>query len=126
MSVIFSCELIFKENMRQLTLSELNHYSYNAIIIPKIIKYYPSLILRTYKSLKSKYHVGQFSSVTQSRRTLCDPMDCNTLGFPVHPRHLEPTQTHVFRVADAIQPSHSLSSPSPPAFSFSQDQRLFQ
>ena len=50
--------------MRQLTLCELNHYSYNAIIIPKIIKYYPSLILRTYKSLKSKYPHGQFSSVT--------------------------------------------------------------
>ena len=65
-------------------------------------------------------------SSVQSRRTLCDPMDCSTLGFPVHPQHLEPTQTHARQVADAIQPSHSLSSLSPPAFSFSQDQRLFQ
>ena len=79
-SVILSCELIFKENMRKLALCELNHYNYNAIIIPKIIKYYPFLILRTYKSLKSKHLHGQFSSVAQSCWTLCDPLDCNTPG----------------------------------------------
>ena len=66
--------------MRKLALCELNHYNYNAIIIPKIIKYYPSLILRTYKSLKSKHLHGQFSSVAQSCWTLCDPLDCNTPG----------------------------------------------
>ena len=67
-----------------------------------------------------------FSSVAQSCPTLCDPIDYSTSGFPVHHRLLELAQTHVHWVGDAIQPSHSLSSPSPPAFSLSQHQRLFQ
>ena len=58
----------------------------------------------------------QFSSVAQSCLTLCDPMDCSTPGLPVHHQLPEFTQTHVHRVSDAIQPSHSLSSPSPPPF----------
>ena len=57
----------------------------------------------------------QFSSVAQSCPTLCDPMNCSTPGLPVHLQLLESTQTHVHRVSDAIQPSHPLSSPSPPA-----------
>ena len=57
----------------------------------------------------------QFSSVAQSRPTLYDPMDCSTPGLPVHHQLLELTQTHVHRVSDAIQPSHHLSSPSPPS-----------
>ena len=57
---------------------------------------------------------------TQSCLTLCDPMDCRTPGLPVHHQLLELTQTHVQRVSDAIQPSHPLLSPSPPAFSLSQ------
>ena len=56
----------------------------------------------------------QFSSVTQSCPTLCDPIDCSTPGFPVHHPLLELAQTHVHWVSDAIQPSHSLLSPSPP------------
>ena len=64
----------------------------------------------------------QFSSVTQSCLTLCDPMDCSTPGFPVHHQLSELTQTHVHEVGDAIQPSHPLSSPSPPTFSLSQQQ----
>ena len=67
-----------------------------------------------------------FSSVTQSCPTLCDPMDCNTLGLPVYHQLPEFTQTHVHWVGDAIQPSHPLSSPSPPAFDLSQRQGLFQ
>ena len=59
----------------------------------------------------------QFSSVAQSCPTLCDPMDCSTPGLPVHHQLLEFTQTHVHWVSDAIQPSHPLSSPSPPALS---------
>ena len=55
----------------------------------------------------------QFCSVTQSCPTLCDPMNCSTPGLPVHHHLWELTQTHV-RVGDAIQPSHALSSPSPP------------
>ena len=68
----------------------------------------------------------QFSSVTQSCPALCDPMDCSTLGLPVHHQLPEFTQTHVHWVGDAIQSSNPLSSPSPPAFNFSQHQGLFQ
>ena len=64
----------------------------------------------------------QFSSVTQSCMTLCDPMDCSMPGLPVHHQLPELTQTHVHWVSDAIQPSHPLSSPSSPAFNLSQHQ----
>ena len=64
----------------------------------------------------------QFSSVAQSCPTLCDPMNCSTPGLPVHRRLQEFTQTHVHLVSDAIQSSHPLSSPSPPAFNLSQHQ----
>ena len=68
----------------------------------------------------------KFSSVAQSCLTLCDPMDRSTPGFPVHHKLPELAQTHVHRVGDAIQPSHPLSPPSPPAFNISQHQGLFQ
>ena len=58
----------------------------------------------------------EFSSVTQLCLTLYIPMDCSMPGFPVHHQFLDPAQTHVHRVGDAIQPSHPLSSPSFPAF----------
>ena len=57
----------------------------------------------------------QFSSVTQSRPALCEPMNHSTPGLPVHHQLPEFTQTHIHWVGDAIQPSHPLSSPSPPA-----------
>ena len=75
-----------------------------------------------WKALDALFH--QFSSVTQSCLTLCHPMDCSTPGFPVPHQLPELAQTHVHRVGDAIQPSHRLSSPSPPAFSLSQHQGL--
>src|SRR5574340_127548 len=62
------------------------------------------------------------SEVTQSCPTLSDPMNCSTPGLPVHHHLPEFTQTHVHRVGDAIQPSHPLSSPSPPAPNPSQHQ----
>ena len=68
----------------------------------------------------------EFSSVTQSCPTLCDPINCSTPGLPVHHQLLEFTQTHVLRVDDAIQPSDSLPSPSLPAPNPSQHQRIFQ
>jgi len=68
----------------------------------------------------------QFSSVTQSCLTLCDPMNLSTPGLPVHHQLPEFTQTHIHRVSDAIQPSHPLSSPSLPAPNPSQHQSLFQ
>ena len=58
--------------------------------------------------------------------TLCNPMDCSMLGFPVHHQLPELAQTHVYQVSDAIQPSHPLSSPSPPTFNLSQHQGLFK
>ena len=61
----------------------------------------------------------QFSSVAQSCLTLCDPTDCSMPGFLVHHQLQELTQTHVHWAGDAIQPSHPLSSPSPPAFNLS-------
>ena len=67
---------------------------------------------------------SSFSSVAQSCPTLCDPMNCSTPGLPVHHQLPEFTQTHVHRVGDAIQPSHSLSSPSPPAPNPSQQSTL--
>ena len=74
----------------------------------------------------SRLHIGQFSSVAQSRPTLCDPMNHSTPGLPNHHQLPELTQTHVHRVGDAIQPSHPLLSPSSPAPNPSQHQGLFQ
>ena len=67
----------------------------------------------------------QFSSVAQSGPTLCDPMNRSTPGLPVHHQLPVFTQTHVHRAGDTIQPSHPLSSPSPPAPNPSQHQGLF-
>ena len=80
------------------------------------------------QSLESAYRgisSVQISSVAKSCPTLCNPMNRSTPGLPVHHQLPEFTQTHV-RVSDAIQPSHPLSSPSPPAFNLSQDQVLFK
>ena len=73
------------------------------------------LIKIVFSSVQSLIHVW-----------LCDPMDCRMPGFPVHHQLLELAQTHVHWVSDAIQPSHPLSSPSPPAFNLSQHQDLFK
>ena len=71
-------------------------------------------------------HSVQFSSVIQLCPTLCDPMNRSMPGLPVHHQPPESTQTHVHRVDDAIQPSHPLLCPSPPALNLSQHQGLFQ
>ena len=73
----------------------------------------------TFKVTRTFYH---FSSVAKSYLTLCSPMDCSTPGFPVLHHLLEFAQIHVHWVSDSIQPSHPLSSPSPPAFNLSQHQ----
>ena len=75
-------------------------------------------------AVKSNIASVQFSSVTQSCPTLCDPMNRSTPGLPVHHQLPEFTQTHVHGVGDAIQPSHPLSSPSPPALNTSQHSRF--
>ena len=74
----------------------------------------------------NKFSWHQIRSVAQSCPTLCDPMNRSTPGLPVHHQLPEFTQTYVHRVSDAIQPSHPLSSPSPPAPNPSQHQSLFQ
>ena len=95
-------------------------------VLPKLI-YKFSII-----SVKSQLHFFldidkiKFNSVTQSCRTLCDPMNCSMPGLPVHHQLTEFTQIHVHSVSDAIQPSHPLSSPSPPGPNSSQHQGLFQ
>ena len=68
----------------------------------------------------------QMFSVQFSRSVVSNPMDCSTPGLPVHHQLLELAQTHVHWISDAIQPSHPLSSPSPPVFDLSQHQGLFQ
>ena len=83
-----------------------------------------------------KYHYRKFqtslyvkitlvSSVTQLCPTAYNALDCSMPGFSVHHLFWEPTQTHVHRVGDAVQPSHPLSSPSPSTFNLSQHQGLF-
>ena len=87
-------------------------------------------IIQSEVSQKEKHQYStnsvQFSSVAQSCPTLCDPMNRSTPDLPVHHHLPELTQTHVHRVGDTIQPSHPLSSPSPPAPNPSQHQSLFQ
>ena len=65
-------------------------------------------------------------SVTKLCLTRCNPKDCSMPGFPVPHHHSEFAQVHVHWISDAIQPSHSLSPLSPPAFNLSQHQSLFQ
>ena len=77
-------------------------------------------------SLSKDSGSDQLSPITQSCLTLCDPMNRSTPGLPVHHQLPESTQTHVHRVSDAIQPSHPLSSPSPPAPKPSQHHGVFQ
>ena len=83
-------------------------------------------LLGQVEDLNSQFSSVQFSSVAQSCPTLCDLTDCSMPGFLVHHQLLELTQTHVHRVGNAIQPSHPLSSPAPPAFNLSQHQGLSQ
>ena len=88
---------------------------------------FPVLCSRTLLFIHSIHDRSvQFSSVAQLCPSLCDPMNRSTPGLPVHHQLPEFTQTHVHRVGDAIQPSHPLLSPSPPAPNPSQHQALFQ
>ena len=81
---------------------------------------------KCWRECGEKESVSQFSLVTQLCSTLCDPMEGSTPGFPVHHQLPELTQTLVYRVGDAIRPSHPLSPHSSPAFNLSQQQGLFQ
>ena len=85
-------------------------------------------ILLKWEKISWAFYLGsvQFSSVAQSCPTLCNPMNHSTPGLPVHHQLPQFTQTHIHRVSDAIQPSHPLWFPSPPAPNPSQHQSLLQ
>ena len=90
--------------------SIINLYIYHYLFeyLPIHPSIHPSICLPLYLS-------NSFSSVAQSCLTLCDPMNCSTPGLLVHHQLPNFTQTHIHRVGDSIQPSHTLSSASPPA-----------
>ena len=99
----------------------------SALNWPAVVVLHVSIWRSFYRILNLKEpYISQFSSVAQSCPTLCDPRDCSTAGFLVHHQFAELAQTHVHRVGNAIQPSHPLSSPSPPAFNLPQHQGLFK
>ena len=82
--------------------------------------------MRVYQNYTDMSTLLQFTSVSQPCLTLCNSMDYSMPGFPALHQHLEPAQTHVHLVGDAIQPSYPLSFPSPPAFNLPQHQDRFQ
>ena len=116
------------QNWQTILTTWIWHYLMNAnrwciLVIYLFIQF--SSIHSVFMVLACGFQCNQFSSVAQSCLTLCDPMDCSTPGLPVHHQLLEFAQTHVHWVGDATQPSHPLSSPSPPAFDHSQHHSLF-
>ena len=84
------------------------------------------LIAPFFLILSGRKNICCYCSVTKSHSTLCDPMDCSMTGYPVLHYFLEFSQTRVYGIDIAIQPSHSLPLPSPPVLNFSQHQGLFQ
>ena len=116
---------------KMLTQNIMCLFSSKFILQIRIIKFTTVFLSSWKEKIKTwndwkQYKIIYFSAVTQSCLTPCYPMDCSMPGFPVHHQLLELAQTHVHRVRGAIQPSHPLLSPSPPAFSLSQHQDFFQ
>ena len=107
--------------LETIIISELSQIEKGDITYMWTLKNYTTELI-----YKTETYSDQIRSVAQSCLTLCDPMNHSTPGLPVHHQLPEFTQTHVHWVSDAIQPSHPLSSPSPPAPSPSQHQSLFQ
>ena len=115
----------FMVTLRKLSTAEEKNYIYNSAPLPASTELLVPLNTVSF-AYTCAFHSDQIRSVAQSCLTLCDPMNRSTPGLPVHHQLLELTQTHVHQVSDAIQPSHPLSSPSPPAPNSSQHQSLFQ
>ena len=105
---------------------KVNIQSQSLCCIPVMNKWNLKLTLNTTYITTTPPKRNQIRSVTQLCPTLCDPMNRSMPGLPVHHQLQEFTEIHIHRVSDAIQPSHSLSSPSPPAPNPSQHQSLFQ
>ena len=118
--LLIKCKHKGKEPRHTKTILE-KCYKMRVIILWDMKSSYISTIIKAAVLSVSKYK-DQFSSVDQSCPTLCDPVNHSTPGLPVHHQLLEFTQTHIHRVRDAIQPSHPLLSPSPPAPNPSQHQ----
>jgi len=117
------------DTTEQLTL--LLHFLFYSLCFPCLqwrILYSPLMIVCVFVCVYESHAKLRLCccSVAQSCLTLCDPTDCSTPGLPVHHQLPEFAQTHVHRVSDALQPSHPLSSPSPPTFNLSQHQGLSQ
>ena len=119
--LVYSLWSLSKNGLVQIKVPK--YFTRKYILIIFSIQYLIKILYMEYRIALLEY---QFSSVTRSCLTLCNPTNCNTPGLPVHHQLPEFTQTHVHRVGDAIQPSHPLSSPSPPALNLSQNQGLFQ
>ena len=120
--VCFSLSLGLREPCRcHLAQWQIADYEWHLFFVSSA----PSSIL-PYLRPPHRQWFSQFSSVVQSCLTLCDPMNRSTPGLPVHHQLPESTQTHGHWVGDAIQSSHPLLSPSPPACNLSQHQGLFQ
>ena len=106
------------QRVRHDWVTELNWKS-RGITFPKKVSIVKAMVFPIVMCQSENWNI-QFNSVAQSCPTLCDPMNHITPGLPVHHQLPESTQTHVHWVGDAIQPSHTLLSPSPPAFNLSQ------
>ena len=138
-SDVCSSDLFFppQRESKSLNLFQKRRYEYILLIVytvhdcminDAIRKCVNRKVFKKHNSIIQNFLIrsDQIRSVTQSCPTLCNPMNLSTPGLPVHHQLPEFTQTHVHRVSDAIQPSHPLSSPSPPAPNPSQHQSLFQ
>ena len=123
---LYMCIYVHTHIYTHMYTSNLHNFIvYNYTYITYIV-YYIYIYIRLLKITLVPYLMAQFSSVTRSCLTLCDPMHCSMPDLPVHHQLPAFTQIHVHRVGDAIQPFHPLSSPSPPTFNLSQHQGLFQ
>ena len=123
LTVLFSWKKVAEKFQPDMPSPHLRRNSFIYITLTVSYKWISFISLTSLPSSSSLSY--QFSSVTQSCPTLCDPMGCSMPGFPVHNQPLELAQSHVHQVSDIIQPSHPLLSPSPFAVNVSQDQGLF-
>ena len=123
-----SLPLVPSEKLKFRNLNILKHVFHSSSLLLSFPNksLYVDKCKRRVQETSNKIVSQSVSSVTQLCLTLCNAMNCSTPGLPVHHQLPEFTQTHVHRVGDAIQPSHPLSSPSPPAPNLSQYQSLFQ